>query len=293
MLRLERRLTGAGEAQLYVREWLPDDSESSKSTEEHEPAKLKAVVCLLHGMGEHGDRFSYVAERFTAQGYAVIAIDQFGHGYSSGKRGHMLSIGATISNAALMIDDASTHHPGLPLFLYGHSMGGNIALNCALRLHPNLSGLILSSPWLRLAYQPPEAKLWLARRLASILPALQQSTGLKAEELYRPGNPHAASIDKDELYHKKITVRTFLEIQRAGEWAIEHASEIDVPVLLFHGTADKVTSYHASKELAEQLGERCTWLPVEGGYHELHNDVEGEQTIGQMMDWMEYRCQNR
>ncbi|MDQ0060451.1 alpha/beta hydrolase [Paenibacillus harenae] len=293
MLRLERRLIGAGEAQLYVREWLPDNSEPSTSAEEHERAKLKAVVCLLHGMGEHGERFSHVAESLTSNGHAVIAIDQFGHGYSSGKRGHMLSIGATISNAALMIDDASKRHPGLPLFLYGHSKGGNIALNCALRLHPKLSGVILSSPWLRLAFQPTEAKLWLARRLASILPALQQSTGLKAEDLYRSGNPRAATIENDRLYHNKITLRTFLEIQRAGEWAIEHADEIDVPILLFHGTADKVTSYDASKELAERLGERCTWYSVEGGYHELHNDVDGERTIGQMMDWIEYRCQNR
>ncbi len=284
MLRLERRLKGVGEAQLYVREWLPDSADDTE---------VKAVVCVLHGMGEHGERFSHVAERLTSHGFAVVAMDQFGHGHSSGKRGHMLSIEATISEAGLMIADAGSRHPGLPLFLYGHSMGGNIALNCALRLHPKLTGLILSSPWLRLAFQPPEVKLWLARRLASIVPALQQSTGLKTGDLYRSGNPHAASIVNDELYHKKITVRTFNEIQRAGEWAIEHIDEIDVPVLIIHGTADRITSFQASKELAARLGERCAWLPVEGGYHELHNDIDGEHTIVQMIDWIDRRCQNR
>ncbi|CAM3991605.1 lysophospholipase [Paenibacillus alkaliterrae] len=275
MLREEWHSIGANKAYLFIREWKP------------EAARVKAAVCLVHGMGEHGDRYSHVAEYFTEAGYALMALDQYGHGRSSGKRGHLNSLIAAASDTGLIIEEAGKRHPDVPVFLYGHSMGGNVALNCALRLNPPIKGLILTSPWLRLAFKPHPAVEWIGRRLASIVPALQQETGLNPADLYRPGYAKAAPIVEDPLCHTKITLHTYREIDAGGEWALAHADSLEVPVLLMHGSSDRITSLAASELLAERLGAKCEWKIREGGFHELHNDVEGEQNIKQIIDWIE------
>ncbi|WP_171056407.1 alpha/beta hydrolase [Paenibacillus sinopodophylli] len=275
MLRKEWDITGANGASLFVREWTPDT------------AAVRAVVCLIHGMGEHGDRYGHVAAHFTSAGMAVIAHDQHGHGRSSGKRGHLHSLGAAASDAALMIEAAAERHPGVPVFLYGHSMGGNVALNCAIRLHPHIQGLILTSPWLRLAFKPNAAVEWVGRRLAAVWPTLQQSTGLKHSDLYRVGYEQAADIVNDPLCHTRITLHTFKEISDGGDWALTNAASLQVPVLLLHGSSDRVTSIEASEQLAKVLEQQCSYRRWEDGYHELHNDLEGEKTINLLVNWTE------
>ncbi|WP_029192350.1 alpha/beta hydrolase [Paenibacillus harenae] len=274
MRREEWKIIGAKATELFVREWQPDVQ------------RARAVVCIVHGIGEHGDRYGHVASSMTEAGFAVIALDLHGHGRSSGKRGHIHSLGAAASDAALIIEAAEDRHPGVPVFLYGHSMGGNVALSCALRYKPQIRGLILTSPWLRLAFKPNPAVEWIGRKLARVMPALQQSTGLNPADLYRPGYPAAAPI-ADPLCHTKITLRTYTEIAAGGEWALSHSDLLHVPLLLMHGTSDRITSFEASRQLAESLGGQCRFAVSEGGYHELHNDSDGEKTIAGIINWIE------
>lgn len=275
MLRDEWVITGAKGSQIFLREW------------KSETIETKAVVCLVHGMGEHGDRYGHVAAQLTAAGFVLIALDQQGHGRSSGKRGHLHSLGAAVSDAALMIEEAGKRHPGTPIFLYGHSMGGNVALNCALRLQPPIRGLILTSPWLQLAFKPHPAVEWFGRKLVAVVPKMHQSTGLNPADLFRPGYDLAAPIVEDPLCHTKITLQTYMEITAAGEWAIAHASSLQVPLLLMHGTSDRVTSFEASALVAERIGDQCYFRRWDGGYHELHNDLEGKEAVQELIDWLE------
>ncbi|QNK56252.1 alpha/beta hydrolase [Paenibacillus sp. PAMC21692] len=275
--RTEWRVLGTGVNDLFVREWLPA------------AGKPKAVICLAHGHGEHGERYAHVAKELAADGYAIIAYDHYGHGRSQGKRGHMLSMEAAIADLTLMLEQCAKRHVEIPIFLYGHSMGGNIALNCAIRTKPDLAGLVLTSPWLRLAFKPPAVKEWLGRRLATFWPALPMSTGLKEEDLFRQNGTEASrsrSMKGDPLSHTTITPRAFTEIQDAGEWAIKHGNELHVPLLLLHGTADRVTSYAASKELADGMREGCDWNSWQDGLHELHNDLQGGEAIACIKAWM-------
>ncbi|MBD2867913.1 alpha/beta hydrolase [Paenibacillus arenilitoris] len=274
MQREEWGIIGAKGTELFVREWNPDDLEAS------------AVVCIVHGIGEHGDRYSHVASLLTKAGMAAIALDQHGHGRSSGKRGHIHSLDAAASDAALIVEQARTKHPDAPVFLYGHSMGGNVALNCALRLRPRIRGLILSSPWLRLAFKPNAAAEWLGKKLVRVLPGLQQSTGLNSADLFRPGYSVAPPVAGDLFCHTKITLRTYDEITSGGEWALAECGRLQVPTLLMHGTSDRITSIEASRQLSDSLGPLCERVEIEGGYHELHNDLGGEDTILKMIGWM-------
>ncbi|GKU80432.1 alpha/beta hydrolase [Paenibacillus sp. L3-i20] len=274
MLREEWETLGAGAKRVYVREWLPVDQTS------------RAIVVICHGHGEHGERYQFVAKQLTDAGYIVVAFDHQGHGRSEGKRGHMISLSAALDDTIRVMKEASNRHPNLEMFLYGHSMGGNIALNCALRHKPEISGLILASPWLRLAFKPSAIKEWVGRGVAVVLPSLPMSTPLKQEDLYRPSKLNIAPLSDDPLNHTTITPKTYIEVQAAGEWALQHSRDLHVPLLLMHGTGDRVTSYEASKQLGISLGEQCDWESIEGGLHELHNDTNGDEAVSKIVNWL-------
>lgn len=274
MLREEWQSQGTSGRKLFVREWSPDGS------------LPKAVVVIVHGHGEHGERYRHVAERMTDSELVVVGYDLQGHGRSEGVRGHIVSMDETIDDAMAVLAEARERHPGLPVFLYGHSMGGNIALNTAIRRRPDLQALIISSPWLRLAFKPPAVKEWLGRGVAKLWPALSMASGLKPEDLFRPSDLNILPIQEDPLSHTTITPKAYLEVQQAGEWALRNGRQLTMPLLLLHGEADRVTSYESSKQLTASLGGRCEWISVEGGLHELHNDVGGERTIGAIIDWI-------
>ncbi|OUM94863.1 MAG: lysophospholipase [Thermobacillus sp. ZCTH02-B1] len=260
---------------LHVRSWLPS-------------GVARGVVCIVHGMGEHGGRYAPVAEALVRAGLAVYAVDQRGHGLTPGKRGHAPSAERLALDVARFIGMAGARHPGLPVFLYGHSMGGNIALSCAIRCRPPVAGLILTSPWLRLAFDPPAMKLWIGRIASRVWPKLTMSTGLGGS-LYR--NPAQSEADsRDPLLHNRISAAMFFSVRDEGERSLREARrELRVPVLLMHGTEDTVTSFAASRELAETLRERCEFVPWEGGWHELHNDRDREEVLERIIGWIDGR----
>jgi len=152
--------------QFYARGWEPQASTP------------KGVVCLVHGHGEHVGRYDHVGEALSAAGYALLGFDQRGHGRSAGQRGHIPSYEALLDDIALLLEQAMNRYPALPLFLYGHSMGGNEVINYALRRKPALSGVIATCPWLRLAFEPPALKVALGRMMNRIFPAFAQKSGL-------------------------------------------------------------------------------------------------------------------
>lgn len=263
---------------LHVSAWLPPDA-------------VRGVVCIVHGMGEHGGRYADVASEMVRAGLAVYAVDQRGHGLTPGVRGHAPSAERLALDAARFVGMAGARHPGLPLFLYGHSMGGNVALSCAIRCRPPIAGLILTSPWLRLAFDPPQGKLRIGRVAAAVWPRLTLSTGL-GRSLYR-NNPLQSELDsRDPLLHNRISAAMFFSIRDEGERSLREARrQLRVPVLLLHGTEDTVTSFAASRELAETLRGQCEFVAWEGGWHELHNDVDRKEVLDRIIGWINGRIQ--
>src|SRR5262249_41630904 len=144
----EFRLKDSAGHELFACEWLPANGEAPR-----------AVVGIIHGMGEHSGRYSHVAERLIREGYAVLAYDQRGHGRTDGKRGHTPSYELLVDGVDRFVTEARRRFPELPLFLYSHSMGGNVTLNYLLRRKPQLAGAVVTGPWLRLAFQPPQLQV--------------------------------------------------------------------------------------------------------------------------------------
>ncbi|GGG24330.1 alpha/beta hydrolase [Paenibacillus abyssi] len=268
----ELLLTANDGIELFAREWRAAEGAP------------RAAVCLVHGMGEHGGRYEEVASVLTAVGFVLFNYDQRGHGRSPGKRGHCDSIAQLTGDAAALINLAKQRCPGLPVFLYGHSMGGNVALSCALRLQPEITGLILTSPWLRLAFLPPAYKLWIGEKMARLWPAFSLSTGLNSANLYHDAE---LTMPVDPLAHNRISAGMFYALKEEGEWALANCDRLKVPLLLLHGTADNITSMPASKELADKLDKACTFYAWEDGFHELHNDRDKERMLYTVVDWIE------
>jgi len=122
--------------------------------------QTKAVVCLVHGMGEHSGRYTYLVDRLIQTGYTVLTFDLRGHGRSPGQRGHTPSYEALLQDISSLLEVANERFPQRPSFLYGHSLGGNLVLNYVLRRQTQLKGVIATDPWLRLAFEPPRFKIW-------------------------------------------------------------------------------------------------------------------------------------
>ena len=130
---------------------------------------MDALVIMVHGVGEHSGCYIHWAERFTRRSVGFLTFDLRGHGNSSGIRGHA-SVRSLKNDLHAIIQNMREKFPDIPIVLFGHSMGGQIVLSCALDHHAKIQGVIASSPWLKLVSPPSHLLLWLVRRISHIVP---------------------------------------------------------------------------------------------------------------------------
>jgi len=269
----EIRLRTADGLGLFAQEWRPD-------------GEVKGVVCVFHGLGEHGGQYVEVGEGFVGAGVAVVAIDLRGHGRSDGKRGHTPSYEALLDDVDAMLAGAAERHPGVPRFLYGHSLGGHVVLNHALRRQPDVAGVIATGPWLRLT----DDLVWYKRIPATILepflPTLSFSTTTDREEILE----EVGMRRNAELFHNLITIRLLIRTRHAGIWAAKHGELLLVPSLVIHGERDPVADPQASRDLAKGAGAGCTLVLQPEVGHNPHE--EDESTITTMVAWVLERVAN-
>ena len=258
---------------LFGQYWTPDND-------------IKGVICLVHGMGEHIGRFHDFAEFMAQAGYATIGFDHRGHGKSEGKRGHTPSYELLLDGVAGLLNKADEVFPGKQQVLYGHSMGGNVVANYVLKRKPVIAGVVMSSPWLKLAFDPPAIQLKLGKLVNSIFPGFTQSTKLDVDAISRVPE-EVKKYQNDPLVHDKISTTFFLSVHDQGLWALEHASEFPLPLLIFHGSADKLTSAPASQEFAGKIKKNVTLKIFEGAYHETHNDTTRLEVYTLVKNWLD------
>lgn len=254
-------------------------------------ANPKAIVVLTHGIGEHCSRYDHVRAAFNAAGYAFHTFDLRGHGRSSGRRVHTPSLEHLLDDLSLIANRARGQSPGKKVFVYGHSMGGNITLNFALRRPAGLSGVIATSPWLLLPAPPSALIAGVARLLNRIAPEVS---------FQRPRDPSllshdpaiVAAAESDPLGSHVISARQFVELSNGAAYALAHAPELRMPLYLAHGTADTVTSPRGSQQFFDAAGsEDKTLKTYDGAFHELHNETEPtrSQHLAAMTAWLDAR----
>ncbi len=249
------------------------------------PKNVKDVIVLVHGMGEHSSRYSnFVIPQFLKNNSAVITFDHFGHGKTEGKRGHNPGFNAVLDSVEEVIKKSQDIFGNTSTFLYGHSMGGNVVMNYALQRENELKGVISTSPFLKLAFEPPSWKLKIAKILLKIAPSLTMSNELDVEGISRNKEIVTAYLN-DPLNHDKVSPNFSIVFMETAEWAIKNASRLNIPMLLMHGTNDRLTSYKGSEEFAKNAGENVDLKLWEGAYHELHNDILKNEVLDEMIKW--------
>ncbi|GAB4504084.1 MAG: alpha/beta hydrolase [Anaerolineales bacterium] len=264
---------------MYARSWEPEGN-------------ARGCIVLIHGLGEHIGRYEHVGQALTQAGFVLSGYDLRGHGKSGGARGHIPSYDALMNDIEHFLDLTTKRYPGLPRFLYGHSMGGNQVINFALRRQAELKGIIATGPWLKLAFEPPAIKVALGKMMNNLMPAFIQASGLDTKALSHDINV-VQTYENDPLVHDKISARLFVEMYQTGLWALEHANKFPLPLLLMHGSEDRLTSSEASRQFAASAGEKVTLRIWDGLFHEIHNEAEKVEVFATMTGWLDAQLKTK
>jgi alpha-beta hydrolase superfamily lysophospholipase len=248
-----------------------------------EPEK---VVLIVHGHGEHAMRYQQQAERFAKHNIAVSALTLRGHGLSDGKKGHAPSLSQLILDVEYFIRQVRLKYMEADFYFYGHSMGGNIVLNYLLRDQSSeLKAGIVTSPWIKLAFQPPKWKTTLGNVVAEIIPSFTEKSDLDDNEISTIPEEVKAYKD-DELIHSYISAKLFKEIQQGGQNILNQYDKFKHPIFLAHGELDKITSHQASKELSE-LTDLAEWHTYSNSKHEIHHDKDAEKLFNNVLSFVQ------
>ncbi len=260
--------------QRYSKTWLPDEAPH-------------AVIQLVHGLGEHLGRYEHVARFFTDRGYAISAFDLRGHGKSEGVRGDVTSFDEAVQEIDARVAAAKERFAGLPLFVYGHSLGGALVLYYGIQCRPAVKGIVASAPGLATANPPSRMTVMLARIMSKIAPTMQVDNGLDATMVSRDKEV-VRKYQTDPLVHPKISARFGLDFIEKGSW-IQAQGSFPVPLLVIQGGDDHIVSPEVNGEFAKRLNGDVTLKVFEGLYHEPHNEPEQLEVLQTILDWMETR----
>ncbi|MBN2258818.1 MAG: lysophospholipase [Anaerolineaceae bacterium] len=246
----------------------------------------KAVVNLIHGLGEHSSRYGYVAEQFTKAGYVINTMDLRGHGRSEGARGYAPGFDTLVTDIEFLIKSGRSAYPGIPQFLYGHSLGGSLVLFYRLTSKLNVDGVISTSPLFKPGARVPATKKFFAQVMSDIAPKITLTNGLQRPWLSRDGRV-VRDYSLDPLVHDKITARMGWELLKNGEWVFKHMNEIRGPILMVVGSREKIVDYQKILEAAKGLDDKLELKVWEGLYHETHNEPEKYEVIKYNIAWLD------
>lgn len=273
---------------------LKDLGNSKKVAGYHWPIeKPNHVVCLIHGIGEYAGRYERVASAMNEKNIAVVSMDLRGHGLTFGKRGHCAPRREILKDIDDLITYAQEQYPGVPLILYGHSMGGNITMDYRKRGSKNseLKGFIVSAPWVELVRKVSGALYVTVKSLAKVMPQMTISSGVSEKDLGNKKN--VGDYEANPLIHKRISLECAVDGFITGEKMAAGTMEDNggakgIPMLLMHGTEDKICNVNGSRNVAAV--EDCEYVEWPGLYHEIHNgggESAGDEVILKMLDWIQ------
>lgn len=261
------------ETRLFTQQWVPEDG-------------FEAAVVIVHGLAEHSGRYAHVAEFFNRYGFAVFALDLPGHGQSDGPRAYFSRFEVLIDAVHAYVLSLKASHPDLKLFMLGHSLGGAIALDYAANFQETLAGLVVTGPSVKLGEAVPTILKSLAGIMSVIAPKLK-IMALDAGDISRDPDIRA-SYDSDPLnYRGKLTARAGAELLELAEAARTGAPLITIPALVMQGGEDALVDPSSADEVYGLLGSADKTKRIfHGLYHEILNEPEKEQVMGEIAAWM-------
>jgi alpha-beta hydrolase superfamily lysophospholipase len=267
----EGTFLGAGDLPLYYQTWQPEAP--------------RATFVFVHGLGAHSSRHENLVQTLVPQGYSVYGFDLRGHGRSPGQRAYINTWSEFRQDLDRFLAFILEQHPDLPCFLLGHSLGAMIVLDYGLRNPKPLQGLIVSS--LPVDHSIPPLQRRLGQWLSRVWPRFSLQSGL---------DPCLGSRDQalmqallsDPLRHYQGTARMVTEFSKTAAWVLEHAHDLQIPLLMMHGGADRIAAPAGSQAFFEQVtfaNKKYCFYPE--SYHDLHIDTNHQEVLKDLVQWLE------
>ncbi len=261
---------------LHTQHWAPEQDAA-------------AVVLLVHGYAEHCGRYDHVAETFVDRGAAVYTYDQRGYGRSEGRRAYVGQFEQYLTDLDRFRRHVDARTPDVPLFLFGHSMGGLAALLYTLNRISNFQGLLLSAPAIEVNPDLAPVLRTVAQFVGTLLPTLPTVRSPQDAISRDPAVVEAAQNDPLN-YTGRTLARTGAELLRAGEEAQSRLYELETPFIVVHGTADPLATPAWSKRLYERAAAQDKTLRLyDGLYHETFNEPEQDTVLRDLGTWLAER----
>lgn len=244
-----------------------------------------AVLVIVHGLGGHSGLFHNIVVDLVPQGYQIYALDLRGNGRSPGRRGHINAWSELRGDISAFLDLVRQAQPQRPLFILGHSFGGAIVLDYVLHCPEGLQGTIISNPTLGAVGISP-IKFTIAGLLSQVWPTFSLSTGVANETGARDPNILANYLN-DPLRHATGSARLATEYMATADWLQTHAADLQVPLLMLQGGADRVSLPEGSRRFFEgvTLLDK-TWKEYPESYHEIYDDLDHAAVLADMKDWL-------
>jgi len=256
------------------------------------PDNVKALVVIVHGVGEHGGCYDELVEMFVSHSIGVFTYDQRGHGLSPGTRGHA-AMDDLKSDLKYFVNDLKKKFSNIPIVILGHSMGGQLALRCAIEKDVPVQGAIAASPMIKLVNPPSRILLKIALWISRIAPCITIKAGIKSEHLAETTVEKPKDSKKDPLLHGRISLKLFTDLYYHGEKLIKKRQSSNMPVLLMHGTDDPLVSFDAGKLFAQKNKIFVYFKKWHKMRHSLLKDAKKEMVYKHLLTWIFIKVINR
>lgn len=254
-----------------------------------EPDSAHAALIVLHGLGEHSGRYTHVIEHFTGRGWAVFAPDHRGHGMTAEIPGYVKDMNRVVTDVSQLLDHVNRAHPGLPVFLLGHSLGGLFAMLALLRFQERFAGAVLSAPGVAVPDNVSPVLVKIAGILSAIAPTLPVQR-FEYDAVCRDPDVVEATRHDPLFYRGRIRARTGYGIITGITAARDGTGRISLPLLILHGAEDRSVPVEASRFVHEHVRSPDKTLVIFPGlYHEILNEPERDEVFAVIDRWLDER----
>jgi alpha-beta hydrolase superfamily lysophospholipase len=263
---------------LYFQAWHPIDR------------PVRAVLVNLHGLGDHSGLYPTLTQHFPSRGIALYAFDMRGNGRSPGQRAYIRNWKEYRGDLVAFVAQVRTWERNAPIFLLGNSLGGLVVLDYALEHPEGLHGVIAAAPPLGKLSVPP-LLMALGRAMSRVWPRFSMNVGMDLSGLAR--DPAVIeTVLNDPLFHRRGTARLSTEVVAAIERVQSNAARMAVPVLILHGSDDRMVPPDGSRTFFSKLQKPHEYREFPGAYHGLLADFGYEQVLEEVTRWMEQRLRS-
>jgi acylglycerol lipase len=262
------------EQSIFYQYWLPETSP-------------KAALLVIHGLNEHSGRYSNFAEFFTSKGYAVFSMDHIGHGKSEGTRSFAKKFSYYIDDILVYVNMISDWVPNIPIYPVGHSLGGLINTYLLLDHQHLFAGAVFSGSVVLVPEYVSSFTITMGKIISRILPKMGLLE-IDKQSISRDPDVVQAYLNDPLVFNGKITVRVSSEMNQAIERISQDGENISLPVLILHGSEDKIVEPECSRYLHDKVSSLEKELIIyDGFYHEIYNEPEKLTVFNDVLRWLD------